>query len=144
MSERIWFARSYSKIAGIYRVLHLTRWDIVAVELDKNTVYYVTPHGGVVCTNLKYFLSNTYDRSSIEINISDKDKLSNFLHKQKNKKFNWLHYLYLPSTHNYNVNRWGNANMVAYALSISLDNFTYTYDDITPTELWVDIHSIKG
>lgn len=140
MSERIWFARTEGLISSLYRALHLTRWDTVALELGDD-IYRVTPSDGVICTDLNSFMENTHDRSVIDIDIKDNGFLSLFLQNQLGKKFDWLSFFHIPTSDVYRDTHWGNADLIAEALTLSIDQFTYSYDNTTPTELWVDLQA---
>lgn len=116
---------------------------MVALEMGKNDVYCVTSQHGVIRVSLKNFLSNTYDRNVIDVDILDSELLSIYLKDQLNKKYDWLSFFHLPTSYAYSNSHWGNADMVAEALEVATHRFTCSYENITPTELWVDLQTYK-
>ena len=141
MPGRIWFVRTKGIWAMLYRLFHFTTWDTVAIELEKDTVYYVHPKTKVIKTSSNLFSDDIELCVFINVSIINKRTIHNFLESQLGKPYDWCSFFYLPVVFRSDIRkRWGSADLIAEALQLGLPRFSFTHDYPTPSELWVDIH----
>lgn len=143
MPERIWFGRTDGFYPGLTRLLNFSQWDQVGIELYPDILYRVTREDGVQRTTLDKFRKETSLTASIDVDLDNTNRAKVFLERQIGKKYNYFSDFYLPDLSLDNHPRWAPSELAYYALNVGQLNDTLRYDNMTPNELWVDLHLVK-
>lgn len=144
MSERIWFGRSSGFYSGLSRFLQFSQWDQVGIEFDADLLYRVTRENGVERSTLETFKEDTTSTLSIQVNLKDTKKAKAFLEKQVGKSYNYFHDFYLLPPKKMRKDVWSATDLIVHTLNEGQLNITLRYDNLTPNELWVDLHLVKA
>ena len=133
---RVWFTRSHDVGGFLIRLLTLSKWNHVALEIG-GTVYEAMAGGGVRAVPAKGYAESWAAAKCVEVAVDNPAPIRDWLRGQIGKRYDWAALLALPFRASWqHPRRWFCSELVAQALHLAGAVDLPKAYRITPGRLW--------